>query len=64
MQERYFQVYDDTGKPVFGHIFRSPDDISPLPFDVCYLLPPGWTMKEVASADEIVTEIIVTPLEG
>lgn len=64
MQERFFQIYDDLGRPVFGRIFQSPDDISPMPYDVCACLPSGWTMLEVASADEIVTEIIVTPLEG
>jgi hypothetical protein len=60
VNEVFYQIYDAEGKPQGGRIFRSPDPISPLPFDCHACLPAGWTMVEVASAEDI----IPAPVEG
>ena len=54
MDEIFFQVYDEAGTPMGGHVFRAPDRASLEASVAAYHWPAGWTKTEVASLDDIV----------
>lgn len=62
MEEQFFQIYDDKGDPIRGHVFRSPEGSNPVPDDAWANLPEGWTVKQIESAEQAVTKPMPKPV--
>jgi hypothetical protein len=60
MVERVFQYIDPEGKPNGGMVFRAPDEATLGTLILMTQLAPGWTMVEVESSDDVITEKVVT----